>query len=317
MRAKKKGALTPSAHAIRGQVPENSAGTTVRNRGAPAAVPQDVETDGAAVVGATVVRTPEAALTRVALSAPQQAAVPTAIAAAATPTATVTTARRGADGGIPNAPQTLNMREGGTEDVEDPGDTSTPLRLQKTRALDRAATAAGKGTGDTTGAAPEVPAAGAAAPVPGPGGAVTVEAAAQAAAPPAPTKAPHEDEVPEVEQTVIHIAETSIALTFTAPSRHAHHHHEALTATHTHPALRVFGREGPEMQGNRKTHSLLASCWRRFSPRGALMILPQERNLGSRSRIHHRDTLVLNSLHPWEAKPCCLCLANCRQGRSP
>lgn len=70
------------------------------------------------------------------------------------------------------------------------------------------------------------------------------------------------------------------------------------------------------MQGNRKTPLLHASCWRRFSLKKALMILPQEQNLGLRLRTHHRDTLVPNYPQPWETKPCCHYSVNFRQERN-
>lgn len=236
-RVKKKGALIHSAHVIIGQVLGNNGATTVRNPGGPAAVPQDGEKDGAAVAGTIVAKPPVVTPTPAALSAPQPAAAPTATAAAATQTATVTTAQRAADGGTPSVRQTPTMSGGEAEDVDAPGDISIPLPPQKTPAHVHAATAAGRGTGGTIGAAQEAPAVGAAAPARDPGGAAT--AAAPPAAPPAPPKAPPAGEPPGVGWTVTRTAETSTAPASTAPSLHVRLHHEALTATPIHPARRL------------------------------------------------------------------------------
>lgn len=122
------------------------------------------------------------------------------------------------------------------EGVDDPGGISIPPPLQKTPAHVHAVTAAERGTDGTIEAAQEALVVGAAAPVQDPGGAATAVATALLAARPAPPKDPHADEVPGVEGTVTHTAETSTALESTAPSPHAHLHHEALTATPIHPA---------------------------------------------------------------------------------
>lgn len=237
VRAKTKEALRHSGHVIIGQVLGNNADTIVRNQGGPAAVHRDGGRDGAAVGDAIAAKTPVVTHTPAALSAPQQAAAPTATAATATRTATVITAPRVADGGV-NVHQTQSMSGEEAEVVDDPGDISTPRPPQKTPAHVHAATVVGRGTGGTTGAAQEALVAGAAAPVPDPGGAATAAATAPPAAPPAPPKALLADEVPGVERTVTHAAETSTALASTAPSLHVHLHHEALTATHIHPVRR-------------------------------------------------------------------------------
>lgn len=238
-RVKKKGALMLSVHVIIGQVLGNNGVTIVRNQGGPAAVLQGVGKGGAAVVGAIGAKPPEVTLTPAALSAPQQAAAPTATVAAATQTATVTTAPQVADGGTPNARQTRSMSGGEAEDIDDLGDISTPLRPQKTPARGHAATAAGRGTVGTIGAAQGAPVAGAAAPAQDPGDAATAAATALPAAPPVPPKAPHAGEFPGDEGTVTHNAETSTALASTALSLHDHRHLEALTATAIHPARRL------------------------------------------------------------------------------
>lgn len=239
VRVKKRGAPRPSGHVITGQVLGSNAATTARNRGGPAAVPQDGGIDGAAAAGAIVARTPVVTPTPAALSAPQQAAVPTATAAAATRTATVTTAQRVADGGTPSVRRTPSMSAGEAEDVDDPGDISTPPPPPKTPAPVHAATAAERGTDGTIGAARGAPVAGAAAPVQDPGGVAIAVATALPVAHPVPPKAPLADEVPGVERTATHTAETSSALASTAPSLHGHLHHEALTATPIHPAHRL------------------------------------------------------------------------------
>lgn len=239
VKVKKKGAPRRNARAIIGQVLGNSAATIVKNQGGPAAVPQDGGIDGAVVVGAIVVKTPVVTPTPAALSGPQQAAAPTATAAAATQTATVTTAQRVADGGTPNVRQTPSMSAGEAEDVDDPGDISTPLPPLKIPAHVHAATAAERGTDGTTGAAQGAPVAGAAAPVQDPGGVAIAVATVPPVAHPVPPKALLADEVPGVERTVTHTAETSSALASTAPSLHGHLHHEALTATPIHPAHRL------------------------------------------------------------------------------
>lgn len=236
-RVKMKGALRLSGHVIIiGQVLGNNGATIVMNQGGPAAALQDGGKDEAAVVGAIAAKPPVVTLTPAALSALQQAAAPTATVAAATQTVTATTARRVADGGTPNVRQTLSTSGGEAEVVDDPGDISTPLLLQMTPAHVHTVTAAGRGTGGTTGAAQEALAAGAAAPVQDPGGTATAVATALQAAPPAPPKAPHADEPPGVEATLTHTAETLTALASTAPSLHVHLHQEALTATLIHPA---------------------------------------------------------------------------------
>jgi len=237
---KKKGALLHSVHVITGRVLGNNAATIVRSQGGPAAAHQDEGKDGVAVVVGTIVAKPhEVTLTLAALSAPQQAAVPTATIAAATQTATATTAQRVGDGGTPNARRTLSMRGGVAEDVDDPGDISTPLPPQKTPAHVHAATAAGRGTGGTTGVVQEAPVAGAAAPVQDRGGAATVVATAPPVAPPVPPKAPLTGEAPGVERTVTHTAETSTALASIAPSLHVHLRHEALIVIPIHLAHRL------------------------------------------------------------------------------
>lgn len=237
VRVKRKGALIPSAHVITGQARENSAATTAKNQGGPAAAHQDGGNDGAAVAGIIVARPRIVALTPAALSAPQQAAVPTATVVEATRTATATTAQKVADEGTPNVHQTQSMSAGVAEDVDDPGGISTRLPLQKTpAALVRAATAAGRGTDGTIGAAPEAPPAGAAAQVQDPGGGATVVATAPPAAPLVQTRALLTGEAPGVERTVTRIAETSTVHASIAPSLHALLHLEALTATPIHPA---------------------------------------------------------------------------------
>lgn len=235
-RVKKRVALIHSALVITGQVLGNNAATIVRNQGGLAVVLQDVGKDEAAVVGAIVAKPPVVIHTPAAPSAPQPAAAPTATVAAATQTATATTAQRVAGGDTLNVRQTLSMRGGAAEGVDDPGDISTPLHPQKTPGHVHAATAAGRGTGGTIGAAQEAPVAGAAAPVQDPGGAATAEATAQPAAPPVPPKALLADEAPGLEGTLTHTGETSTALASTAPSLHVHLHHEALIATPIHPA---------------------------------------------------------------------------------
>lgn len=239
VRVKRKGAPRLNGHATIDRVRGNSVATTVRNRGGPAAALQDGVKDGAAVGGIIEARPPIVTHTPAALSAPQPEAAPTAIAAAATRTAIVTTAQRVAGGGTPNARQTPSMSGGEAEDVDDPGDISTLPPPQRTPARVHAATAAGRGTGGTTGAARGVPAAGAAAPAQDRGGAATAEATAPPAAPPAPPKAPPVGEVSGVERTARRTAETSIALASTAPSHHDRRRHEALTATPTRPARRL------------------------------------------------------------------------------
>lgn len=233
-----KEALRLSGHVTIGQVLGSNADTIVKNQGGPAAVRRDGGRDGVAVVDAIVAKTPVVTHTPAALSAHQQAAAPTAIAATATQTATVTTAPRVADGGA-NVHQTLNMSGEEAEVVDDPGDISTPRPPQKTPAHVHAATVAGRGTDGTTGAAQEALVAGAAAPAPDPGGAATAAATAPPAAPPAPPKALLAGEVPGVERTVTRGAETLTAPASIAPSLHVHLHHEALTATHIHPARRL------------------------------------------------------------------------------
>lgn len=239
VKVKKKEAPTLNALVITGQVLENSAATTARNQGDPAAAPPGAGTEGAAVVGAIMAKIPAATRTPAALSALQQAAALTATAAAATRTATAITARKVEDADTQNGRQTPSMREGEVEDEDDPEGISTPRPPQRTPAHVHAATAAGRGTVGTIGAVLGAPVVGAAAPAQDPGDAVTAEAAAQAAAPPAPPKAPHADEAPGAEQTVTLTAETSTAPTSTALSPHARPHHEALTATHTRRAHRV------------------------------------------------------------------------------
>lgn len=239
VRVKKKGALRLKGHAIIDQVLGNNGATIVRNQGGPAAVLRDGGKDGAAVIGTIVGKPPIVTHTPVALSGPQQEVAPTATVAAATQTAIVTTAQRVTDGGTPNVHQTQSMIGGEAEDVDDPGDINTLLPPQKTPAHVHAATAAGRGTGGTIGAAQEALVAGAAAPVQDPGGAATAEATALSAARPALPKAPLADEARGVEGTVRHTAEISIALASTAPSHHAHLHPEALTATPIHPAHRL------------------------------------------------------------------------------
>ena len=239
VRVKRKGALQLNAHVIIGQVLGNNAATIARNQGGPAVAHQDEGKDGAAAVGAIAAKPPVVTLTPAALSAPQQAAVPIATVAAATLTATVTTARRVAGGGAPNAHQTQSMSGGVAEDVDDPGDISTPLPPQMTPAHVHAATAAEKGTGGTIAAAREAPVAGAAAPARDPGGAATAEVTVLPAARPVQPKAPLTDEAPGVEGTATHIEGTSTALASTAPSLHGHLRHEALTATPIQPARRL------------------------------------------------------------------------------
>lgn len=239
VRVKKKGAPRVKGHATINQVPGNNAATTVRSQEGHAAILQDVVKDGAAVVGTIVAKPLIVIRTPAALSAPQQEAAPTATAATATPTATVTTARRVADGGTLSIHQILSMSGGEAENIDDPGDISTLLPPQKTLAHGHAATAVGRGTGGTTGAAQEALVAGAAAPVQDPGGAATAEATALQAAHPVPPKAPLADEARGVEGTVRHIAETSTALTSTAPNHRAHLRHEALPVTPIHPARRL------------------------------------------------------------------------------
>lgn len=236
VKVKKKGALIPSAHVITGQARGNNAATIVKNQGDPAAVHQDGGNDEVAVAGVIVVKPPVVALIPAALSAPQQAAVPTATVAEATQTATATTAQKVTDEGAPNVHPTQSMTAGVAEDVDDPGGISTHLPLQKTHAHVHAATAAGRGTDGIIGAAPEAPAAGVAALVQDPGGGATVVATALLAAPPVQIKGLLTGEALGVERIVTPIAETSTARASTAPSLHGLLLHEALTATPIHPA---------------------------------------------------------------------------------
>ena len=240
VKVKKKGAPRLKGLAIIDQVLGNNGVTIVRNQGGPAVARHDGGNDGAAVAGTIVAKPPAVIHTPAALSAPRQEAAPTATAAAAIQTAIVITAQRVADGGTRNVHRILSMSEGGAEDADDRGE-NTPLPPQKTPAHVHAATAEGRGTGGTIGAAQEAPAAGAAAaaPVQDPGGAVTVEATALSAARPAPPKDLLTGEARGVEGTVRHTAGTLTALAFTAPSHHAHLLHEALTATPIHRAHRL------------------------------------------------------------------------------
>lgn len=272
---KKTGAQT-SARDITNPAPE-SGGTTARTLAAPTAARPDEERDVAAVAGVTVV-----ALTPAAQSAPLGAAAATATAAAATPKATATIAQRGAAAATRSVRQTLSMNDAAAEGEDAPGGTSIPLLPLRIRALALAATAVTKGIDGTIAAALAAPAPGAAAPVAVPGGAATAVAVALPAAPRPQIKAPLIAEGEEAEWTVTHTVETLTALASIALSPHGQPPHEALTVTHIHPVHSHNDQVAPEMQGSRKTHLLLDSFWRRFSPRKAQRTLPQEQNLGVR-----------------------------------
>lgn len=270
---KRMGART-SARGITNPVLETG-GTTVKSQAAPTAAHPGEGRDGAAVAGGIGVRLLAADPTPAVRSALLGRAAATATAVAATPRATVTTAQRGGGGGgIPNAHQTLSMKDGAAEDGDGPGGVSTPPLPRRTRALAHAVTAAVRSTGGTTAAAPAAPAAGAAAPVAGLGGAVTAEAVVLPVAPRPRIKAPHFVEGAGAEPIVTLTVETLTALASTALSRHGQPPHEALTGTHIHPVQRRRDQAAQETQENRKTHLLLDSFWKRSSQRKAQMILP-------------------------------------------
>lgn len=239
VKVKKREAPTLSAHVITGQVLGNSADTTVRNQGGLVAALQGEVKGVAAAVDTIVAKPPAVGHTPAAQSAPQRAVVPTATAAEVTPTATVIIARRAAGDGVPNALLIQSMRGEGAEAGDDLGDISTPLPLRMTRVPVLAATVAGKGTGDTTEAAPEALAAGAVARVRDLGGGATVEATALQAAPPVQPKARLTGEVRGVEETVTPIEETSTVHEFTVRSLLDPQHHEALTEAATRQALKL------------------------------------------------------------------------------
>lgn len=237
-RARRKAAPTPSIHVITGPAHESSGAITAKSPDGPTAAHQGGENDAAAAGGAIVAKPPAAAPTPAVLGAPQQEVAPTVTAAAVTPTATVTTALKAADGGALNVHLTQSMSGGAVEVAGDPEDINTPLHPQMIPALVLAATAGGSGTGGTTTAAREAPAAGAAAPAQDPGGGAIAGAEAQQVAPPVPTRAHLTDGAPGVVQTATHIAETSTALGFIARSLPARHH-EASTGAPTHPLPRL------------------------------------------------------------------------------
>lgn len=304
--------------AAAGPRPGRGAGTRATTPAAPEAARRVGETGEGAAGGGTAARPPVASQTPAARSAPR---APTAGAAAATQTVTVTTVTGGATGDTLNAPLTPSTIDAEAAGGGAPEDVTTLPRPRRTLALAHAATAAGRGTSGGTGAALGALAAGAAAAAPGRGDAAT--AAAQPAAPPAPPRAPLTGVVEAggatgAGQTAPHGAETSTAPASTVPSPPALPHHEPQTATAA-PRARGQGDPGEkegETRGTLPHTSPPASFWIRSSPGRDLMSQPQGPSLAPRSRTHHRATLGPNCLQLWAISPCCPCSVSCRQGRN-